>query len=105
MPAPPTLTVISLGGGVQPSVMALMASQGAFDRTPDCATFADGPPQSRYHGGGGGGGAESWPGGARTPRAVAPPEETGDAVALYYSQTRSRQEAGLFDFRASEGRQ
>ena len=57
MPAPPTLTVISLGGGVQPSVMALMASQGAFDRTPDCATFADGrpaltpAPQSRYHGG------------------------------------------------------
>jgi hypothetical protein len=44
MPAPPTLTVISLGGGVQPSVMALMASQGAFDRTPDCATFADGRP-------------------------------------------------------------
>ena len=32
-----------------------------------------------------------------TPWAVAPPEETGDAVALYYSQTRSRQEAGLFD--------
>ena len=56
MPAPPTLTVISLGGGVQPSVMALMASQGAFDRTPDCATFADGlpaltpAPKSRYHG-------------------------------------------------------
>ena len=64
MPAPPTLTVISLGGGVQPSVMALMASQGAFDRTPDCATFADGrlaltpAPQSRYHG------SESWPGDA-----------------------------------------
>ena len=34
-------TVISLGGGVQSSVMALMASQGAFDRIPDCAIFAD----------------------------------------------------------------
>ena len=37
----PTLTVLSLGGGVQSSVMALMASQGAFDRIPDCAIFAD----------------------------------------------------------------
>ena len=36
-----SLTVISLGGGVQSSVMALMASAGAFDRTPDCAIFAD----------------------------------------------------------------
>ena len=36
-----SLTVISLGGGVQSSVMALMASGGAFDRTPDCAIFAD----------------------------------------------------------------
>ena len=35
------LTVISLGGGVQSSVMALMASEGAFDRIPDCAIFAD----------------------------------------------------------------
>ena len=34
-----------------------------------------------------------------TPRAVAPPVGAGDAVALYYSQTRSRQEAGLFGFR------
>lgn len=41
MNAPPTLTVLSLGGGVQSSVMALMASQGAFDRVPDCAIFAD----------------------------------------------------------------
>ena len=32
---------VSLGGGVQSSVMALMASQGAFDRLPDCAIFAD----------------------------------------------------------------
>ncbi len=37
----PTLTVVSLGGGVQSSVMALMASTGAFDRVPDCAVFAD----------------------------------------------------------------
>ena len=35
------LTVISLGGGVQSSVMALMASKGAFDSVPDCAIFAD----------------------------------------------------------------
>ena len=37
MSAPPTLTAISLGGGVQSSVMALMASGGA----PDCVVFAD----------------------------------------------------------------
>ena len=37
----PTLTVISLGGGVQSSVLALMASKVAFDRIPDCAIFAD----------------------------------------------------------------
>ena len=36
-----TLTVISLGGSVQSSVMALMANEGAFDRIPDCAIFAD----------------------------------------------------------------
>ncbi len=36
-----SLTVISLGGGVQSSVMALMASEGAFGRIPDCAIFAD----------------------------------------------------------------
>ena len=35
------LPVISLGGGAQSSVLALMASRGAFDRTPDCAIFAD----------------------------------------------------------------
>ena len=37
----PSLTVISRGGGVQSSVMALMANEGAFDRIPDCAIFAD----------------------------------------------------------------
>ena len=37
----PRFTVISLGGGVQSSVMALMANEGAFDRIPDCAIFAD----------------------------------------------------------------
>ena len=36
-----SLTVISLGGGVQSSVMALMASRGAFGPMPDCAVFAD----------------------------------------------------------------
>ena len=36
-----SLRVISLGGGVQSSVMALMASQEAFDAIPDCAIFAD----------------------------------------------------------------
>ena len=41
MSAPPTLTVLSLGGGVQSSVMALMAGEGAFGRVPDCAIFAD----------------------------------------------------------------
>ena len=49
MNSPPTLTVLSLGGGVQSSVMALMAGEslpptgsgGAFDRLPDCAIFAD----------------------------------------------------------------
>ena len=35
------LTVISLGGGVQSSVLALMAGRGDFDTTPDCAIFAD----------------------------------------------------------------
>ena len=41
MDSSPTLTVISLGGGVQSSVMALMAGEAAFDRVPDCAIFAD----------------------------------------------------------------
>ena len=49
MSNPPTLTVLSLGGGVQSSVMALMAGEslpptgsgGAFDHVPDCAVFAD----------------------------------------------------------------
>ena len=35
------LTVISLGGGVQSTVMALMAGDGAFGGVPDCAIFAD----------------------------------------------------------------
>ena len=36
-----SLTVISLGGGLYSSVMALMASGGAFGPIPDCAIFAD----------------------------------------------------------------
>ena len=35
------LTVISLGGGVQSTVLALMAADGEFDPMPDCAIFAD----------------------------------------------------------------
>ena len=37
----PGLTVISLGGGVQSTVLALMAAAGEFNRVPDCAIFAD----------------------------------------------------------------
>ena len=35
------LTVISLGGGVQSTVMALMAGDGAFGGVPDCANTED----------------------------------------------------------------
>ena len=41
MSAPPTLTLPSLGGGVQSSVMALMDGEGVFARVPDCAIFVD----------------------------------------------------------------
>ena len=37
----PELTVISLGGGVQSSVMALMAARGEIKPMPDFAVFAD----------------------------------------------------------------
>ena len=45
----PRMTVVSLGGGVQSTVMALMAGEslsptrsgGAFGRVPNCAIFAD----------------------------------------------------------------
>ncbi len=37
----PELTVISLGGGVQSSVMALMAARGLIKPMPDFAVFAD----------------------------------------------------------------
>ena len=37
------LSVISLGGGVQSSVVALMATDGAFGNTPECVIFADTP--------------------------------------------------------------
>ena len=36
-----TMRYISLGAGVQSSVMALMASRGEIGPTPDCAVFAD----------------------------------------------------------------
>ena len=39
-PEPP-LIVISLGGDVQSSVIALMANEGEFGRLRDCAIFAD----------------------------------------------------------------
>ena len=38
---PPALRVLSLGGGVQSTVMCLMAEQGHFGNKPDCAIFAD----------------------------------------------------------------
>lgn len=37
----PELTIISLGGGVQSSVLALMAAEGAIKPMPDYAVFAD----------------------------------------------------------------
>ena len=41
MPGEPELVVISLGGGVQSSVLALMAAEGAIRPMPDYAIFAD----------------------------------------------------------------
>ena len=41
MRSAPRMTVVSLGGAVQSTVMALMAGGGAFGRAPDCAIFAD----------------------------------------------------------------
>ena len=38
---PPALRVLSLGGGVQSTVMCLLAEQGALGAKPDCALFAD----------------------------------------------------------------
>ena len=38
MRSPRSRTVVSPGGGVQSSVRALIVSEGAFDRTPDCAS-------------------------------------------------------------------
>ena len=35
------LTILSLGAGVQSSVMALMAARGEITPMPDCAIFAD----------------------------------------------------------------
>lgn len=39
--SPPALRILSLGGGVQSTVMCLLADQGAFGDKPDCAIFAD----------------------------------------------------------------
>ena len=41
MQSDPNLTVISLGGGVQSTVRALMASREACDRVADYAVLAD----------------------------------------------------------------
>ena len=41
MTSDPTLTVLSLGAGVQSTVLALMADEGRWGRVPDCAIFAD----------------------------------------------------------------
>ena len=38
---PPALRVLSLGGGVQSTVLCLMAEEGRFGEKPDCAIFAD----------------------------------------------------------------
>ena len=35
------MNIISLGAGVQSSVMALMAARGEIDTMPDCAVFSD----------------------------------------------------------------
>ena len=37
----PDVRIISLGAGVQSTVMALMAAKGELDPMPDCAIFAD----------------------------------------------------------------
>ena len=41
MPSATTLTVLSLCGGIQSSVKALVAGEGVFERVPDCAIFVD----------------------------------------------------------------
>ena len=41
LPENPTLRVLSLGAGVQSTVLALMASKGETDSIPDCAIFSD----------------------------------------------------------------
>ena len=37
----PTLRILSLGAGVQSTVLALMAAKGEIGPMPDCAIFAD----------------------------------------------------------------
>ena len=98
MPAPPTLTLVSLDEGQDTSFMSLTAGAGATSARVTAAPERRGSllTASRHSGMIMGGG---WPGDAQTPRAAAPPDVTGDAVVLYYSQTRSRQEAGLLHFR------
>ena len=40
--------IISLGAGVQSTVMALMAAKGEIEPMPDCAIFADTGAEPRY---------------------------------------------------------
>ena len=49
--SPPALRVLSLGGGVQSTVMCLLAEEGSLGNKPDCAIFADTgwEPQSVYN--------------------------------------------------------
>ena len=94
MPVPPPLTVVSLDGDVLSSIMSLTAGGGATSARITAAPERRGrlltpPRQSGMILGRG------WPGDAQTPRAAAPPDGTGDANRLYYSQTRSRKEAGF----------
>ena len=41
VPIEPTIRIVSLGAGVQSTVMALMGDRGEFGPKPDCAIFAD----------------------------------------------------------------
>ena len=78
MPAPPTLTLVSLDEGQDTSVMSLTAGAGATSARVAAAPGRRGSllTASRHSGMILGRG---WPGDEQTPRAVAPPAVTGDA--------------------------
>ena len=79
MPAPPTLTLVSLDEGQDTSVMSLTAGAGATSARVAAAPGRRGSllTASRHSGMVLGRG---WPGDEQTPRAVAPPVRAGDAV-------------------------